>query len=339
MLLVITIYGLALFLSGFALYPGEINLQTSLEYGYIQKYYISIFPIYFFYWLSLKGILSEENVKPVFFVFLFFSILAYYQNYYLMSNELDTEEITNNMGYIFVPLIPMLALIKMNDIWKYILLIFVFAIIMMSMKRGAILVATIALLLYLKHHLNTKSTKQYIYIIILSVVAVCAIYVFVMNLYETSDYFKARFINTTEGDTSNRTFIYTHFYDFYIYQTSSLEFLWGCGANTTYLKLGEYAHNDWLEFAINQGLISGVIPYLVYWIFFIWEWKHFEQGLITYKQVLGDLIIFLFVRSLFSMSIDGMPTIATLCIGYCLAQNEKAKRTQLINELRNRVFI
>ena len=168
---------------------------------------------------------------------------------------------------------------------------------------------------------------------ILSIVAIWVIYMFVMNLYETSDYFKARFINTMEGDTSNRTYIYTHFYDFFIYQTSGLEFLFGCGANATYLKLGELAHNDWLEFAINQGLILGVIPYLVYWIVFIWEREHFYHGLTTYKQVLGDLIIFLFVRSFFSMSLDGMPTIATLCIGYCLAQNEKAKRELQINEL------
>ena len=321
MLLVITIYGLFLLLSGIALYPDEFNIKTGLQFGYLQRFYLSVLPIYTFYYFTMEGFLSEGNMKMVFFIFLSFSILMYYQNFIVVTNVSEREEITNNMGYRFVPLIPMLAMFKMKDIWKYIFLIIVFAFIMMAMKRGAILVGMVAFLLYLKHHLKANSAKQFFYIMLLSAVAICFIYFFVMNLYETSDYFKSRFSSTLEGNTSRRDWIYAHYYDFFIHQTTSIEFLFGCGADSCYLKFGQYAHNDWLEFAINEGML-GVVLYVVYWIVFIKEWANY-QGRQNLRQTLGDLILIYFLVSLFSMSFDGMPIAASLSIGYCLANSRK----------------
>ena len=129
MLLVVTIYGLILFLSGYALYPGEFNINTSQQYGYLQNIYSSVLPIYSFYLFSLKGDLSEKNMKNVFVAFLLFSIFLYYQNFFVVSKEIEKEEITNNIGYSFVPLIPMLALFKMKEAWKYIFLLIIFAFV------------------------------------------------------------------------------------------------------------------------------------------------------------------------------------------------------------------
>lgn len=322
MLLVVTIYGIVLFLSGYALYPDEFNLNTSLQFGYLQNIYSSVLPIYAFYYFTLKGGLSEDNMKNIFFAFLLFSIIMYYQNFFVVSEEIEKEEITNNMGYRFVPLIPMLALFKMKEAWKYVVLLIVFTFLIMSMKRGAILVGTIALLLYAKHFFKAYSTKHIFYLLFLSTIAICFILLFVVNLYETSDLFKGRFSSTMEGDTSNRLWIYTHYYDFFIHRTTNMEFLFGCGANAAYLRFGQYSHNDWLEFAINQG-VFGVVLYLIYWILFCREWINF-QGSSNTRHVLGILIVVYFLKSWFSMSFDGMFIAATLCIGYCLAQNAKA---------------
>lgn len=337
MLLVVTIYGLILFFSGFALYPDEYNIKTGLQFGYLQRIFISVLPIYAFYYFAVKGNLFERNVMMTFFVFLFFSILMYYQNYILVSREVGSDEITNNIGYRFVPLIFMLAFIKMKDAWKYVLLLIVYIFIVMAMKRGAILVGSIALLLYIKHHLEAKSAKHILYTLLLSAVAMSFIYLFIMYFYESSDLFKVRVNSTLEGDTSNRIWMYTRYFDFFIYRTTILEFLFGCGADSAYLKLGEFAHNDWLEFAINQG-VFGVTMYVIYWIVFMREWRNF-QGRLEFKQTFGDIILIYFLVSIFSMSFDGMPVAATLCIGYCLAQNEKAKRAQLINDIRSRLLI
>lgn len=338
MLLVITVYGLILFFSGFALYPDEFNMNTTLKFGYIQRYYISVFPIYAFYLYSLKGDISEKNMKYIFMAFLLFSIIMYYQNFMHVSTEIEKEEITNNMGYTFVPLIPMLALFKMNDIWKYITLIIIFVFITMAMKRGAVLVGAVAALLYMMHNLKTNSTKQVFYIMLLSFVAICFIYLYVTNLYETSSYFRTRIENTLEGDSSNRGWLYSHYFDYFIHLTSSTEFLFGCGANATYLRLGRFAHNDWLEFAINQGVL-GVLLYLTYWITFVWEWKNCSQNAKVYKQVLGDLIVIYFLKSCFSMSFDGMATATTLCIGFCLANNVKCMSKMLLQTKKKEVRI
>lgn len=328
-LLVVTIYGLALFFSGLALYPDEYNLKTGLQFGYLQRIYLSVLPIYAFYYFTIKDNLSEDNMKMVFLSFLLFSILMYYQNYLFISEWTGNDEITNNRGYYFVPLILMLALFKMKDIWKYVLLLVVYAFIMMAMKRGAILVGTVALLLYLKHHLKAKTEKQLFYILFLSLITIVFIYLLVMRLYETSDYFRIRVGSTIEGNSSHRDEIYLHYFDFFIHHTTSLEFFFGCGADATFLKLGEFAHNDWLEFAINEGVL-GVVLYTIYWILFIREWKYY-QGRKEYRQTLGDLIVVYFLISLFSMSFDGMPLAAPVCIGYCLANNNSIKRKLLLD--------
>ena len=324
MLLVITAYGLVLFFSGFALYPDELNLKTGWrESGYLQRYYMSVIPIYAFYLYSLQGQLSGKNMKSIFLAFLFFSILMYYQNYFLVSQEIDREEITNNMGYRLVPLIPMLALFKMKDVWKYAFLIIIIAFIMMSMKRGAILVGGVLTILYLIHNLHTKSKKRLLYLVILSSILLIITYQFVIQFYDSSDYFQSRINQTISGDSSGRDIIYKKYLDFFIHKTNSLEFLIGNGANGAWALLGDYAHNDWLEFAINQGII-GVMMYLVYWILFYREWKDY-QGQTVCKQVLGDIGIAYFMMTFFSMSFDGMVPATTLCIGFCIAQNMRSK--------------
>ena len=331
-LAVVSIYGLVLFFSGLALYPDEFNIMTSLQFGYLQGIYCSVLPIYAFYLFTLKGYLSEENLLHVFLFIIVTTVLLFYQNYFIRSEVTEREEITNNMGYRFVPLILMLTLVRMKDVLKYIFLIVIFTFVVMSMKRGAILTGTVALLLFIKHNLTAKSSKQKLYILLLIVVALGVICLIVMNFYEASDYFKVRLEKTLEGDSSGRDSMYRTYFDFFVYHTSAFEFLFGCGANATYFRLGQYAHNDWLEFAIDLGVL-GVALYSFYWVSFIREWKEFRPETNNrFKQVLGDLIIIYFLKSFFSMSFDGMFITATLCIGYCLAQKQRNDLLSSFNE-------
>lgn len=321
---VVTIYGLVLLFSGVALYPDEYSITTAYQYGYLQRIYSSILPLYAFYLFSLKGLITEENMLHIFLFVLAATFLMFYQLYFKRSEITEREEVTNNIGYRFVPLIPMLTLVRIKDALKYIFLIAIFAFVVMSMKRGAILIGTVALLLFIKHQMKARSTKQMLYIFLLTAVALCVIYLIVMNFYETSDYFKIRFNKTLEGNSSGRDSMYRTYFDFFVYHTSAFEYLFGCGADSAYLKLGQYAHNDWLEFAINQG-VMGVLIYLFFWINFVREWKGFRPKTNNrFKQVLGDLIIIYFLKSFFSMSFDGMFITATLCIGYCLAQRQRS---------------
>ena len=317
MLLVLSVYGLVPIIGGWTL-TGSYKVGASwMTYLYLQDIYMSVLPIYAFYYFSLKKQITDDILKYAFFAYLFFSILMYYQD------RAGRDEIINNAGYYFVPLIPMLGLIKVREIWKYVALAIILAYLMMAMKRGAILSGSVLAVLFLVHNLKNVSLKRSVFIIVLSVIAFYVIYHFTINLYENSPFFQQRWERTLSGDTSFRDRIWSDYLTYFIDQTTALEFMIGNGANATMALFGDYAHNDFLEFAINQGIL-GVLLYLIYWIVFIWEWKNFK-GKIECKQALGDLIVAYFLIAIYSMSFNGMQNVAALCIGHCLAQNMRWK--------------
>ena len=314
---------------------GKVGVSW-MTYLYLQNVYISLLPIYVFYYFAVTKRMASSDLTLLYSFLLLFSIMMYYQNYTLVSKEYDMDEVTNNAGFFFVPLIPMLQLLKIKDIWKYINLIVIFCYLLMAMKRGAILAGTVTILLFMIHHLKNVSWKRMIYIICLSVIILIAIYYFTIHLYVDSDYFQSRIEQTLSGDTSGRNMIYRSFFSYFMERTSALEFLIGNGVNATYALLGVWAHNDWLEFAIDMGAL-GVVMYLVYWIVFIGEWKNYKSDR-DCRNALGDLIIAYLLISFYSMSIDGMPTAATLCIGYCLAMNERAKTENKAMKITKKIF-
>jgi hypothetical protein len=246
----------------------------------------------------------------------------YYQNNNIEIQKSGEEEITNNVAFDFIPLIPMLQLFRIKDVWKYLSLVVIMLFLVMSVKRGAILAGGVLLLLFVKHQMKSLSIKHIVYILALSMGLLYLIYIFSVDQYWNSEYFQTRVDQTLSGNSSGRDWLYEHFWAYFTEKTTPLEFLIGNGSNATKALLGQYAHNDWLEFAINQGAL-GVIIYAVYWIVFCREWLCYK-GPEVCKHVLGDIIIAYFLISLYSMSIDGMPFTASLCIGYCLAMNVKS---------------
>ena len=325
MLLVFTVYGIIPVIGGWTLI-GNWHMESTRSYVYLQNIYMSILPIYTFYYFTLRRQINGDNVTYIFVAFFVYSVLSFYQRYVLASEQSGMEEITNNMGYYFVPLIPMLYLVKLREWVKYVFLMIIIAYIMMAMKRGAILVGMIMLLLFMYHQFNKISTKHAVYLCMLSCAVSLAAYRFTSNLYDSSSYFKGRVEQTKSGDASQRYEIYSRCYNHFVNKTTPGEFLIGNGANATIVLLGEYAHNDWLEIAVNQGVV-GLALYLVYWIVMFMEWKKYHGP--TYSRyALGSVTIAYFLISLFSMSIDNMPTAATLCIGYCLAVSTRQKQIE-----------
>lgn len=335
MVLVLTIYGLIPILGGWSVEGSYIQMPW-YNFIFLQRYYVSVLPIYAFYYFTLKRRLNLNNLKYLFIAIFLFSILYYYRLHFTLVSELELEEITNNASYVFLPLIPLLQLIKMKYLWKNLFLIIILAYIIMSMKRGAILTGGILTVLFLIYNYKTVSKKQLMYVVILSFTLLFFLYYFTILFYESSAYFQGRIRQTLTGDSSGRDYMYASYYDFFLHKTNGLEFIIGNGSNATWVLLGNYAHNDWLEFAINQGVI-GVIMYIVYWALFVREWRYY-QGPKECRHALGAIIVAYFLMTLFSMSFDGMVTATSLCIGYCLAMNEKAKITNLVEEVRNRIL-
>lgn len=78
-----------------------------------------------------------------------------------------------------------------------------------------------------------------------------------------SDYFNHRIEQTLEGDSSNRDVIYGGLIIHFLDETNALKLFLGNGAQATLKIHGGFAHNDWLELLINNGIIGALIYILL----------------------------------------------------------------------------
>ncbi len=88
----------------------------------------------------------------------------------------------------------------------------------------------------------------------------------------SSDYMMERIEDTLAGNSSSRDGLYSFFWKYFTEDSCFIHYLLGRGANGTLDIYYNYAHNDWLEIAVNQGLL-GIFVYAFYWFGFLKTWK------------------------------------------------------------------
>lgn len=316
LVILILIYGIPLWLYGT---DNAWKRQTTSSY-FLHIFFESILPIYSFYYFGKKQLIDDNWFKGVA-LFFFISVLFLYEdnkNKVLLSS--NREEVTNNAAYLWLSLFPIMVFFKRKPVIQYLGVFIILYYIVLGFKRGAILLGAICFLVFLWQTLRTSKLSNKIMI----VVAVGALLVFFIPMIENfilnSDYFAQRMERTMEGDSSNRDVIYAKYWSFYWNQNSFLALLFGNGAFGTLKLLGLMAHNDWLEFLIDMGLV-GTLVYLVYWIQAVIMCR--DSARVCRFEVFQGILLFLvinFGRTLFSMSIMGMSFFATSVFGYLVAQ-------------------
>ena len=235
----------------------------------------------------------------------------------LLLNGNDAEEITNNMGFLFVALMPGVVLFKNNIKLQYSLLIVCMIFIMMGMKRGAIIVGVVSLIYYLYFNFKYNNQVSKGKVLFFSILIIVAAYFITEYMMESSDYFMSRIAQTKEGNSSGRNEIYEYFWNHFKNEMDTFKFLFGNGANAT-LDIGiNYAHNDWLEIAINQGVL-GLVVYAIYWLCFCRTIKSIKYNK-SAKLVLSLTFISFFIMTLFSMSYTEYSIFSSTVFGYYLA--------------------
>lgn len=325
LVLMFSIYGFALILMN----PSTVHYRVSgfsmSSYNYIKSIYLSILPIYAFYYFGLKGYLTAERLRWWAVVFCISSVVSYYYNMQqalekLMEIGSLREEITNNVGYMFLSLIPVWVLFRKKPLLQYIGLAFCMAYIVMGMKRGAIAVGGVVVLYLILNIIKKSKGKQKIIVILLTAaLAVAGVY-FVIDMMSSSDYLLQRIEATIEGNSSGRDSIYSFFWTYFTEMADFVHYLFGRGANGTLEIYYNYAHNDWLEIAVNQGLL-GIIVYAIYWKNFYSTWR--QSTNIEAKTILALVGIIYFAKTLFSMSYGDMTYVCTSVLGYALATYKK----------------
>ena len=146
------------------------------------------------------------------------------------------------------------------------------------------------------------------------------------NLLASSEYFVRRVEDSIAGDSSNRFEIYNSLIDHLLHEKNAFRFLFGNGANATLNITTNYAHNDWLEIAINNGLIM-VIIYLLYWVRMFESIRKSKNDAVCHMIMALFFIVF-FLKTFFSMSYASIPTCAAVAFGYAIARysvNQKSE--------------
>ena len=230
----------------------------------------------------------------------------------------NRDGFTNNLGYLFVSLIPFIYFFN-KKIFQIGLLLFLMAFVIFSMKRGAILVGILATFLYIFWTFKNTKGYQWCFAIILFVIIGFVAAHYLEAFYADNAYFQMRVDSTLEGDSSSRDQISSSLLNWYVYKANIFQQLFGAGADATLSIYGIFAHNDWLEILIDQGVV-GVILYLWYWSVFYKNNKRFSKGTPEY-MILTTVLVSCFSRCFFSMSYNVIPVSTSLLMGYCLAQN------------------
>lgn len=326
LIILFTIYGFIYFLSSnsYVITESVIPHKVS-KIEYLKNIYLSLLPIFPFYYWSSKCLISERWIRNMSILLLAQAIFIFTYSYrdFVINDEYGRTEMTNNYGYALVALFPLLCFWSKKRIVQLIYMTILLIYIIISMKRGAILIGVICSLYFLITIFC--SVKLWGKVGLLSILAI-GLYIgipILLNYIETKERFQQRIQLTIEGDSSNRDMLYYTGLQHVFNETTLSEFIFGTGADSSIAVLTNYAHNDWIEIGINQGVL-GIVIYILYFISFFKLWIS-RKNKDYLKASIGLCFIICFISTFFSMSYNSMDISLSLSIGYMLAVSRNDK--------------
>lgn len=306
------------------LFMGDINKSGNIIRAdmFLQNAMKSLVPFYAFFVFAMKGHINKNWLCCWALVFIALCIPRYYVEEskmvtLLLAKGSSADEVTNNAGYLFTALLPLLCFWNKKPVIQYVGFGVCVFFVVAAMKRGAILVAVLSLGFYFYHYLKDSSSSKKAMALFLIMLFCVLCYFYVSNMMVTSAYFEQRVNDTIEGNTSNRSNLYNSFWHMFWNNSNVFALLIGNGADST-VRYGEnFAHNDWLEIAMNQGLL-GIAIFATFWKRLYSFWQSTKAYSVLYVAV-GVCFIQMLSKTMFSMSITDMQIYVTLVLGYAVA--------------------
>lgn len=289
---------------------------------YLKNLLNSLLPIYAYYYFAQNGYITKKWIICFAIIFLIIAFGRYTVSLHkaMLLRMAGENEVTNNAGYIFVALMPLACFFYKKPLFQYLYLAVCMVMIVAAMKRGAILVGGVCMVFFLYRVISSSSSWKKLLYISLSIAIVLVAYYFVLHQLETNSYFQYRLNATIEGNSSSRDKLYSIFFDM-MFDRNIFYMLFGQGADST-VRLGpNYAHNDWLEIGVNQG-IFGIIVYAFFMIKLFKFWLAIPGNSIL-KTAMGMIVIIIFLKSIFSMSVNNLEIYVSLIFGYSMAWYNK----------------
>lgn len=327
-LVVLSVYGMLFMLSPTQVYFENIISTPATKHEYLKTIYMSLLPIYVMYHYGRRGVLTTSYICRFTILWLFIVIVQFIRlqnDAMAAASEMGiTEdiEIVNNIAYDFLHLFPLIFLWRAKPFVQYLLTAVIFAFILVGMKRGVIVIGAVCLMWFLYSIWRTSKGRQRYAVAFLTIVLLSLGIGYISDLYSTSPLFQQRIEQTLEGSTSNRDTIYGSLWQYFKDDLSLTHFLLGNGAFFTVTVAGNFAHNDWLELLINQGLL-GVAIYIAYFISLVYTLYRLRHNKQLYA-IMAMIVFIMFASSLFSMSYSSLGLPIAMGLGYCLSATNQS---------------
>lgn len=284
--------------------------------------FFSLLPIISFYHLSHSNTIEIAFIRKNYLILFAAGVMAYVNCHNVTANVILNatgevkESLTNNAGYFILSFTPLLCLVESSLLKKYSVLVLITILIFLSAKRGAICIYSIVLLLLVLNDIKNSTSYKKLLLAGSVIIITYVIYVHFSIIANETPYVIRRLESMMNGDSSGRGNMYASLIDSFLYDVTTAEFFFGAGPWATLKYHGIEAHNDWLEIAIDMGVI-GLVFFSLYWISFIYNIFFRKQ---SSKFTFPLLLIFIisFLKTMFSMSIMNIPFYEAITIGLCL---------------------
>lgn len=224
---------------------------------------------------------------------------------------------TSNLGYPIVSLMPLTVFFWKKKTVFWFLVLFIFIMSLVSVKRGAILCSGVFILIIVFSYLREQRKIKFKTIVALCIVGGLVLYIGSQFL-NNSEFLQQRLLDTLEGNTSSRDYIYKNIINSWSY-SGIFHQVFGNGPIAT-TKLGILAHNDWLEVLYDFGLVGLMLYVLfIFGIYFFWVRK--KNIPVQCKCAFFMVFAYYVLRSTFSMSFYVLDTVLVMfAFGYFIAE-------------------
>lgn len=297
-------------------------ISTFSQFKQISAFVLSFFIAYI---VVSKNYLNITYIYWTGIVFFVLSVIRFFFSRDLLAEE--SEMFTNNAGYFLVATIPYIPfLIKKKKIIGVTIFVLVAVLIIASAKRGAIVCLIASMLFMLAYYLKTHRVTIKRLVVILLLLLISAIFVYFT--VASNEYLMLRIIKTQDEGIGQRSIAYATLWQYWISETNIFKFLFGNGMAQSVAVWGNYAHNDWLELLIDNGLVGAII----YMLFFISAFAYIRKMKIEYVYKLSAYLclIILLLKTIFSMGYTDMQNVMfCLLFGMIIGKNENLKQTNI----------
>lgn len=239
---------------------GFILKGDYLNYRNIQIIILNLLPFYAFYYFSKEGIFKTIHLQVILMILLPMFIYKFMTTNIALQLLKNRQNVVDNTIYHFLGLIPFAFIFKRKYISLAILFI-IWAYIVRSAKRAAIISGSFGILLFFYYQFRTVNKVFWFFQYLFIVSIIFGVSYFGYQYLMANDYILIRLNAMLEGDSAGRDRISEIVFAHWLDARNPLNQLFGSGFEISGDITENVSHNDWLEMLASFG-IMGFIIYL-----------------------------------------------------------------------------